>query len=224
MDELEPKDILETGLKTLFGPVSDLFLKLTGPTAEEYGLMWAESVRVRRTKRLVNGLAKTKRLVEAAGFEPRTVPDKLLLPIFNGMSVEEDEDLQTMWAALLANAASPENPGRVNPGFAAILTKMSRDEAVLMNWIYDAVEGSVNHKAITFGEAYEAVSIGTEHLAASFNALEAEQLVHDEQAPSAHPQKGLGKTFSVTTGPSEYSLTNRGYFFVTACQPPKPKS
>jgi hypothetical protein len=39
MGEIEPKDVLETGFKALFGPVQDLFLKLTGPAAEEFGLI-----------------------------------------------------------------------------------------------------------------------------------------------------------------------------------------
>jgi hypothetical protein len=56
MADIEPKEVLEAGAKALFGPVNDLFMKLTGPAAEEYGLMWGDSVRFRRTKRFVNGL------------------------------------------------------------------------------------------------------------------------------------------------------------------------
>ena len=70
MAEPEVKDVLEAGAKALFGPVHELFLKLTGPAAEEYGLMWAESVRMRRTKRLVRGLAKTKQMVVSAAERP----------------------------------------------------------------------------------------------------------------------------------------------------------
>lgn len=132
MGELEPKDVLETGFKALFGPVQDLFLKLTGPAAEEYGLMWSDSVRMRRTKRLVSGLAKTKKMLEDAGVQADIVPDKLLLPIFEGMSMEDDENLSKMWASLLANAASPENAQKVRPGFIATLKQMAPDEAALL--------------------------------------------------------------------------------------------
>jgi hypothetical protein len=93
MADIEPKDVLETGFKALFGPVQDLFLKLTGPAVEEYGLMWQDSVKMRRTKRLVSGLVKTKKMLEESGVEANVVPDKLLLPIFEGMSMEDDESL-----------------------------------------------------------------------------------------------------------------------------------
>ena len=43
-----------------------------------------------------------------AGFTPQVVPIKLLFPLLDGASMEEDEDLHTMGAALLANASSPD--------------------------------------------------------------------------------------------------------------------
>ena len=42
-----------------------------------------------------------------------------------------------MWAALLANAASPENGGKISPGFIAILKQMAPDEGALLNALYD---------------------------------------------------------------------------------------
>jgi hypothetical protein len=217
MEEPTPKDVLEAGAKALFGPVYDLVMKLTGPAAEEYGLMWAESVRMRRTKRLVNGLTKTKRMVEEAGFEPQIVPDKLLLPIFEGMSVEDDESLQAMWAALLANASSPENAEKVRPGFIAILKQMTRDEGRLLNWIFDqqghpAVRISalvVQHSCETTpSEALPRSSSdeGSSELGVCLNGLEASFLIQ------MHDFKELSEP--------HYALTARGYAFVTACRPP----
>jgi hypothetical protein len=56
MADIERKDVLETGFKAFFGPVQDLFLKLTGPAAEEYGLMWQDSVKIRRDEATRKGL------------------------------------------------------------------------------------------------------------------------------------------------------------------------
>jgi len=47
------------------------------------------------------------------------------------------EGLHTMRAALLANAASPENGGKISPGFIAILKQMAPDEGALLNALYD---------------------------------------------------------------------------------------
>jgi Abortive infection alpha len=84
-------------------------------------------------------------MLQDAGFEPNVVPDKLLLPIFEGMSMEDDEDLHTMWAALLANAATPEGSESVRPGFAAILREMAPDEAKVLKWTHDHSQGWDQH-------------------------------------------------------------------------------
>src|SRR6266568_709406 len=74
-------------------------------------------------------------MAKDAGFTPQAVPPKILFPLLEGASFEEDEDLHTMWAALLANAASPGNAEKVRPGFLAILKQMAPDEAALLNRI-----------------------------------------------------------------------------------------
>jgi len=73
-------------------------------------------------------------MAREAGFTPQAVPPKILFPLLEGASFEESEDLHTMWAALLANAASPENAGKVRPGFIAILKEISPHEVALLNW------------------------------------------------------------------------------------------
>ena len=55
-------------------------------------------------------------IVKHAGFTPKAVPVKILFPLPDGASLEEDENLHDMWAALSANAASPENADSVRQG------------------------------------------------------------------------------------------------------------
>src|SRR6266568_757412 len=76
-------------------------------------------------------------MAQEAGFTPQAVPPKILFPLLEGASFEDNEDLHTMWAALLANAASPGGQDAVKPGLIAILKKMSHDEAALLNWVFD---------------------------------------------------------------------------------------
>jgi len=231
MDELEPKDVLETGLKTLFGPVNDLFLKLTGPAAEEYGLMWAESVRLRRTKRFVNGLAKTKRMVEGAGFDPRTIPEKLLLPIFEGMSTEDNEDLQTMWASLLANAASRENAEIVRPGFAAILRQMAPDEAALLK----AIAQLTDEYRARLKSAKAPSKVLLDRQIGAQNALLLHRLTEGFASQDGETEAATQSRFQTCIQLLETSglldirkdiptLSTLGETFLEACRPPKPKA
>jgi hypothetical protein len=233
MADIEPKDVLEVGAKTLFGPVQDLFLKLTGPASEEYGLMWADSVKLRRSKRLVKGLAKTKKILEEAGLEANIVPDKLLLPIFEGMSVEDDESLSDMWAALLANAASPDNAGRVRSGFTAILKEMSPDEAQLLKWIHHHSQGwtplmvglkwrdaEIELGFTTKEEAARSRRIDA-RMSTCLDGLEGQTLIRREyySDPSDHVETKLDLRrvqFNIV-------LTERGDAFLEAVRPPKPK-
>ena len=76
------------------------------------------------------------RIAEEAGFTPQAVPIKLLFPLLDGASLEEDEDLHTMWSRLLASAASPENTNRVRPAYIAVLRQLAPDELAILNWIW----------------------------------------------------------------------------------------
>jgi Abortive infection alpha len=237
MSELEPKDVLEAGAKALFGPVQELFLKLTEPAVEEYGLMWAESVRMRRMKRFVNGLAKTKRMLEDAGFDPQIVPDKLLLPIFEGMSLEENEDLHTMWAALLANAASPAHARKVRPGFIAILKQMAPDEAALLKWTHAKSQGWTPYVGgLKWIEAQAELGFTSKEeadrshridprMATCLDGLEAQQLIRRTYfLPSSSSSLDAPRKNDLQQVNSHLTLTERGRAFIEACRPPKPKS
>jgi hypothetical protein len=79
---------------------------------------------------------KAERMAQKAGFTPKAVPIKLLFPLLEGASLEGDEDLHTMWSALLANAASPQQTNEVRPGYIAILRQLAPDEAAILNWIW----------------------------------------------------------------------------------------
>jgi len=176
------------------------------------------------------------KMAKDAGFTPQAVPIKLLFPLLEGASLEEDEDLHTLWAALLANAASPENEERVRPAFIATLRQLSRDEAELLNWVYTRATNGMPEQDLfqpihetEMLEAYAGLGLGggrgngdgARSITAAVNwlfgsclgTLEAEQLIRTRFDII---KVGERNTF--------YSLTYRGFQFVTACRPPKPKS
>jgi hypothetical protein len=92
---------------------------MLGPAADELAEMWRDQVRLYRYERQLKCVEKAEKMAEEAGFTPQAVPPKILFPLLEGASFEENEDLHTMWAALLANAASSENAQKVKPGFVA---------------------------------------------------------------------------------------------------------
>src|SRR2546421_9844388 len=97
-------------------PFTSIVKKMLGPAADELAEMWRDQVRLYRYERQLKCVEKAERMAEEAGFTPQAVPPKILFPLLEGASFEEDEKLHDMWAAFLANASSPENAEKVRPG------------------------------------------------------------------------------------------------------------
>jgi len=100
--------------------------KIAGPAVGEFGLMLQDRVRSRRFFDQVKTYIKAQTMLEKAGEDPQVVPSKILFPLLDGAALEEDEDLSTKWAALLANAANPNAPFTTYPSYPHILTLLSK--------------------------------------------------------------------------------------------------
>ncbi len=125
-------------VEKLADPVVDIIKKVAGPAAEEIGLTLQDSIRVYRAKRQYGLFKKMHDFVKESGYEPKHIPLKLLLPAMDYASVEEDDDLHTAWAALLANAADPDVE-RVPTSFADVLRQLAPCDARLLNGLCDVV-------------------------------------------------------------------------------------
>ncbi len=113
---------------------SDLINKLAGPMAEEFGIMLGDKVRVYRVKNWIKTVEKMERLFREAGLSANAVPPRLLLPIMQASSVEDNETLQDMWAGLLATAS--QETDAVSPSFVETLKQLNPDEARHLQWIH----------------------------------------------------------------------------------------
>ena len=82
-------------------------------------------------------LAKAQKMLDDAGVSPISVPLRTLLPLLEGAALEEEDDLSTKWAALLANAATPDSPVDIYPSFPHILSQLSPRDARVLDAIYD---------------------------------------------------------------------------------------
>jgi Abortive infection alpha len=135
------KDVFGVGkaIEKLMDPVTELIKRVAGPAADGIGLSLQDSIRVYRTKRQYQLFEKMQKFVEDAGYNPRRIPLKILFPLLDFASVEEDEDLHTRWAALLANAANPDFPD-VPPSFPEILRQLSSQDANFLNSLDGAAQ------------------------------------------------------------------------------------
>lgn len=120
---------VEAGIKT----ADSLLLKLLGPAADEIGQILQDKVRAYRAKNLTNVLHKTQDKILTSGQSVSAVPTKLLLPLIEGASLEDDDDLSEKWAGLLASAAAIDSQRSFHPSFPKILSEMTALEAILLD-------------------------------------------------------------------------------------------
>jgi len=121
---------------------SEGFLKaVLGEPAKALGGILTDRVNNRRFANLVKITVKAKRTLDEAGVSPKEVPLKIIHPMLEAASLEEDPDLQTGWANLMANAADPRENDKILPTFAAILGELTPGHALLLSSLYeDAIE------------------------------------------------------------------------------------
>jgi hypothetical protein len=119
-----------------FKPVSDLIQSLFGPAATEAGLLLRDQVKHWRAKRTIRLFEHTKALLAEAKIQPTQVPLKILLPIIDNASIEDEDDLQDIWANLLANAADPRKSDEVVPTFLAILKELSSRDVMFLQALF----------------------------------------------------------------------------------------
>jgi len=138
---VDPSELVRTGIPAaklgaaagVSVPFTALARKMLGPAADEVAEMLRDSIRVYRYQRQLSLLQKAETMALKAGFTPQAVPLKLLFPLLEGASLEEDEDIHTMWSALLANASHPSLLNLVLPSFAEVLRVLTPEEARLLN-------------------------------------------------------------------------------------------
>lgn len=88
--------------------VKSFLEKAIGPAFEEFGATLADNLKIRRLKNQLKNFQKAKKIAEEANIAIRQINLKALVPYLEGVSVEEDESLQEMWANLFVNYIDPQ--------------------------------------------------------------------------------------------------------------------
>jgi hypothetical protein len=207
---------------------SESFLgAVLGEPAKALGGLIADKVNKRRHANLIKITVEAKRNLQAAGVSPKEVPLSIIHPALEAASLEENPDLQTAWANLLANAADPRHTGNVPPTFVAILKELTPGHAIMLTALFKDACKKAERKSVITDVLYDIFDIkqiyapytpppGTRHAI----AVDSQFLVMVEilklrgvltertggtPQPNRHPK---------------YSLSDLGIAFVRACQAP----
>ena len=101
--------------------------KVVSPAAEELGLLLKDHVTSWRARNQVSILARSKAYCEKHKISPKLISPKLLVPLLDAASLEDDEKMQDKWATLLGNMVDSEQ--NVNNNILPyILSQISKSE------------------------------------------------------------------------------------------------
>ena len=116
---------------------AELFIKkLLGPSINETGQMIADQIRYRRFRNQVIIFSKANDLLKKNGIEPKHINLKMLHPLMEYSSLEEDESLQDIWANFIANISTYESESSLNLKCINVLKEITPDEVLFLDYFF----------------------------------------------------------------------------------------
>ena len=120
-------DISSTFIEKGLDLIKGFLEKLAGGTIEEAGLMFADKIRLRRLKNQITILSKAQKIATDANIDVKQINYKILVPLLEYASLEEEESLQDKWACLISNYADSKQQYK-NAIFPFILNQITLED------------------------------------------------------------------------------------------------
>lgn len=118
--------------------------KLLNPALEEGGGIIRDNIHLWRFKNQIKIILKAKKFLEGKGIEPSKVLPKTIVSILDNGSLEEDDNMQNKWAALLANVADVNQRYSFGTSFSEILKELSPLEVKILDTMFDEAYNNTN--------------------------------------------------------------------------------
>src|SRR5579884_2936488 len=112
--------VLEIGFDAALKPINDALSNIVGPASDTIGLM-IKAMLCHQMRNVIKVYGSAAEMLASVGLHLNPVPLKVLKPILDAASMEDDEEMQDVWAALLANASSNDPDVEVTSSYIEIL-------------------------------------------------------------------------------------------------------
>jgi hypothetical protein len=123
---------IEESAKTA-GKALDLIKDASGPIAQAYGLIIGDRVEAARHRRLDEITRKTRKILRDRNLsEAAEVAEQIAIPLLEAAQGEPREEMQDLWARLLANAMDPSRKDNVRPEFIRALKNLQPVDALVL--------------------------------------------------------------------------------------------
>jgi hypothetical protein len=176
----------------------------------------SDQMKLWRWSNQIEIIKKAQAKIEASGLSKRQIPLKVLVPIIQNSSLEQDSNMQDKWANMLANAAT--GSVEVSPNYAAILNELSPLEVNILDQIYTEVNKEADYakrKALQFDatKLKSILNVSDEKMDLIIENLYRLNLL---QAPAGKGVMLGDMPFALRTT-KVFEFTTLGYEFVKAC-------
>lgn len=114
----------------------DFIEKIIGAPIMEGTGMLTDKIKYLRFKNQVNTILKAQEFIKAKGLDPKKVPLKDITTLMEYASFEDEPKMQEKWAALLANAADPNNRFNLCHIFSQTLNQISAHEVAILDYMF----------------------------------------------------------------------------------------
>jgi hypothetical protein len=191
---------------------------LVRPGADILGQYFAARLQIFLIPKMLRALQAANEEIVKSGLRAHRIEPKRLIPLLEGASLEEDDDLAFRWAGLIATAAISTD---TLPAFADVLRQLTPEEARMLDFMFDNFG-----RVPGFVEEYVGVDKADLQLASGLsqkqflvrvqNLHRLELITQLSRGPGAEPVRGfVGWSHSGHAG-----LTALGEAFVQACRGP----
>lgn len=177
----------------------------------------SDSMKFWRWKNQVRLIREVNKNIDESGLSKRQIPIKVLAPIIEYSSLEEDSGLHTKWVNMLTNAATGNHD--ISPNYPAILNELSPLEVQILDKIFDEASKESDYSK------RKAMQFDRENLRKIFSLeIEATDLIIENlfRLNLLQPPAGQGIMvgdipFALRTT-KVFEFTTLGYDFVKACR------
>ncbi len=104
------------------------------PAAEELGLLFRDKVGVWRQRNVVRTVERAQDMLTQAAAENRHGPPRLIMESLSHASWSDNEDIQQMWAGLLASSCTPDGADDSNWIFINLLGQLTSTQAAILRF------------------------------------------------------------------------------------------
>jgi Abortive infection alpha len=194
--------------------VKDFLQKLIGPSIDELGLLFSDNVKLWRLKNQIRNLEKVKKIVDEEKIDIKQVNLKVLIPYLEGVSLEDDETLQNLWAKLFTNYIDTSKNLTINV-YPNILKQLSTNEVTILRFLQS------NGNKLTFKgyNANKVIKFTSEELSNLERlGLIKETLEISQYGGDIDESTGQWKWDFEELASGEYYITDFGFEFLNACE------